>query len=455
MNDQELALWLRLHGGEVGRKDNERQVQARDEYGRTVGEPRTVVDSTTIEAADGATITLRRREVPTGMGPHIEEGEPYARVAETPPDKTRAAQRTPAQTRADEAAALAQEQKNQQAELERREREWNQSSGDPRASGLPETHLERAEREAKAANDARQREATNAQIEASRASTAAATARITQDQAELGYRRENDAANRGLTERQIAEQERAGAYTRSKPDFLNQADTKTPYVGRYDPTSGQIVYDSNPNYDAVKAAAEERRAELASQVQVGTLNLAQAKQAYEQWFEGNVRTPLMLAQEARAKAEEQRQALEAEERRRQFAADYRLRKATLGETAAQRATSAEISLLPYRSGPTWGADISSAINSLAGGGKMDANAAAGIHFSDSSFAFSRPDFKQIAKDAAKAALSGLTDYRPSDDSFATGDYTNVPQVNLSGMPQYSYSPVSLPEPSAGAALPPE
>ena len=165
-----------------------------------------------------------------------------------------------------------------------------------------------------------------------------------------------------------------------------------------------------------------------------TIPTASVPQAHSQWYDTNVKTPLLLAQEARDKAAEQRAALDAEERRRQFAANFRLQKAELGQRAGEAAMQAEQSLLPYRVGPTEAAEMSAAINSLAAGGRMDTNAAAGINFTPGAFQFDAPDFKKIAKQAASAALSGLTDYRPSGESYSTADYSGVPAVNLGGAP---------------------
>jgi hypothetical protein len=350
-------------------------------------------------------------------------------------------ERTAEQQRADAATATSTENKNTQEVRDNNERSWNQQN-DP--DHLPETHLEKAERKAKQLQADR---AEEARIAAQKATATAEENRTREAAANRAEQARQANQSAGLTQQQIDEQRRQNEFTRNKPEFLT-GDSKNPYTQVYNPATNSIDVLDNPNFDAVKDAAEQRRLELASQVQSGQLQLEAAKQQYTQWFDTNVKTPLMLSQEARAKAEEQRQALEAEERRRQFAADFGLRKATLGQAAGQDAAQNEISLLPYRSGPTWGADISSAINSLAGGGSLENDASAGIHFSDSSFSFQRPDFKQIAKDAAKAALSGLTDYRPSDDKFATGDYSGVPAVNLSGAPApYTFNP-------SGAALPP-
>lgn len=439
MNEEELQRWLKMHGGYAGQKQNERTIAAsEDRAGRTTPAQR-VVDSITYEAGDGATITVKQREAPAAgsMGPSLAETDAiYERVGETPPDKTRlAAQRTPEQVRNDSAVASKNEEELAKAQRERDERWWNQNKKDEGGSGLPETHLERAERVAREQQAERLREAEQRQ-------KAESDARMQAQKDDTEERRQtrlqgiqDKAADRNLTQQQIDIQRENAERAAKKPDFLNQADSKTKQIARYDPVSGGIVYSDNPNYDAVKAAAEEKRAELASQIASRDIDLREATARYTQWFETNVKTPLMLAEEARAKAAEQRAALDAEERRRQFSADFGLRKATLGESASQRATNAEISLLPYRAGPTEAAEMSSAINSLAAGGKINGpDAGAGVHFTPGAFQFNAPDFAGIAKKAASQVLSGLTDYRPSKEQYATADYSGVPKVNLSGAP---------------------
>jgi hypothetical protein len=396
-------------------------------------------------------------------------------IQDEPPKPNTATPRTPEQTTADKAVAAQQQIKERQMSEEEREQKWNQVNGPGKTapapdspdypywtggggSGFSETHAQRAEREQKAAQAAEDDRRLQQQAEETRnqnqTGNRLAQARIDSDEKDRAAREREGAAGRALTAAQIGETARHNQSEETKPNFLSDASANNQFVVRYDPKSGQMVQEANPNYDAVKAAAEERRKELSLQIQSGQLDLEGAKQMYTQWFDTNVRAPLMLSEEARSKAAEQRAALDAEERRRQFAADFGLRKASLGEQASGRAVNAEISTLPYRSGPTWGEDISSAINSLGGGGKVSGpDAGAGIHFSDSSFAFDKPDFDAIAKRAAHQVLSGLTDYRPSDQQYATADYSGVPQVNLSNMPTYQYTPVALPPPSPGATQP--
>lgn len=442
LNEEDFQAWLRQHSmgrpGDRGREpyyETQNVQTGEDAAGDpTYGSRRTQVGEK-ITANDGSVIIIRR--TPESGQPGKPDYAVFGYENPKPPEDNR----TPAQTRGDEALATAQEQKNQQAQREANEIDYNSRTPDEFGEAVPETRAQRAERVQKKRDAIKAREVQQQNIAASQASTEATRARITQDAAQNIETGRHNVASEGLTREQIDLQRQ----TANKPTFLSQADDKTQNITSYNPQTGQIESVANPNYDAVKAAAAEKRAELASQIASRQINLEEAKQTYTQWFDTNVKTPLMLAQEMRARAEERRQALDAEERRRQFAASYALQKTTLGQKAGQDAAQNEISLLPYRSGPTWGADISSAINSLAAGGKVGGpDAGAGIHFSDSSFAFDRPDFKAIAAAATKAAIGHLTDYKPSSQQYETGDYSGVPQVNLSGMP--NYVPPATPEP---------
>jgi hypothetical protein len=458
--DADLRAWIALHGL-AGQENNERVVPAYEDRGHTIPATK-VIDSTTITGTDGATITLRRHVPPIGEGQFgPEDPTTYEQVGYTPP-KEKPGQRTPEQTRIDVATATKEEQANALAQREQDERDWNQTHVADGGSGLPETHLERSVRVAKERDQQRQQQQLEIQQAAEARQTAAQEAQVRESAATRAEQAREHDITAGLTQQQITETARHNQAAENKPEFL-PANTNAPYNVRYNPATGQTENIANPNYDAIKAAAEEKRAEIATQIASRNMDLEEAKAAYSQWFDTNVKTPMMMAQEQRARAEERRQALDAEERRRQFAADFGLRKATLGQQAASTAIQAEESLLPYRAGPNEAADMSSAITGLAAGGIVGGpSAAAGVHFQPSDFEFNAPNFKKIAADATKAVLSHLTDYRPSDQAFDVADYSGIPGVNLSGAPAmpgvggYSYpTSTSLPAPSAGAGAPPE
>lgn len=115
MNDEQLAAWLAQHGGEVGRKDNEQDVDDPSDTGpKLQGEKKRqikTIDSTTITAKDGATVTLRRLPGPAGSG-----DIPAYQVTEQTPPKPVSGTRTPEQQTVDAAAAskAAQDQKERE-----------------------------------------------------------------------------------------------------------------------------------------------------------------------------------------------------------------------------------------------------------------------------------------------------------------------------------------------------
>jgi hypothetical protein len=306
------------------------------------------------------------------------------------------------------------ESKTLTQQQEDNERSWNQQQGHGWL-----THAEYAAQEQR-----RQQQAIQQQQE-ERAQRAEVLARENQ-----ARQQQLDQQRLGLDERRFGLEETKA----NQPTFLSQAGTENPYLVRFNPQSGQAEQVANPNFDAVKQEAERVRSMLAVQIQARQVTLDEAKQQYSQWFDQNVKTPLMLSQEARDKAAEQRSALDAEERRRQFAATFGLQKAQLGEQAGESAVRAEESLLPYRAGPTESAEMSSAINSLSHGGSMANDASAGINFTPGAFQFDAPDFKKIAAQAAAAAVGHLSSYKPSSQSYQTADYSNVPAVNTSGAP---------------------
>lgn len=235
-----------------------------------------------------------------------------------------------------------------------------------------------------------------------------------------------------LTVAQQAEERQRQAA--NKPQFLSTADPGNKNIAYFDPTTGQIASTANPNYDAVKVEAEQLQKDLALGIQLNQYTASEAKTKYDQWFQQNVTVPFMAAQEERARAADQRAAMQAEEQRNQFGAQFGLQSAEFGETAGQHAAQNEISLLPYRVGPTFGAEMSSAINSLAAGGKVNGpSASAGINFSPGAFTFKRPDFEGIAAKATAKALSHLTPYKPTAGSFPSVS-GGAPSINFGSAP---------------------
>jgi hypothetical protein len=336
-------------------------------------------------------------------------------------EKTPPAQTPEQKQRTDQEVAEAARKATEEERLAK-EKQANYDQPDSQGRRFYETNQEkatrlRAEDADRRAEEARQQALRTEQRQAENQRLAEETAKgnleVSRGQLTLAQQREQREAN--------------------KPQFLSQFDENNPYAIRYNPETQQVESMANPNFDLVKQESERLRSLLAVQIQARQVNLEEAKQQYQQWYDTNVKIPMAQAQEARDRAAEQRAALDAEERRRQFAANFSLQKGELGQRAGAAAMQAEESLLPYRAGPTESAEMSSAINSLAAGGTLAGpRADAGIHFTPEAFQFNAPDFKGIAKRAAADALKGISSYKPSGEGYSTGDYSGVPAIGSGG-----------------------
>lgn len=265
-----------------------------------------------------------------------------------------------------------------------------------------------------------------------------AQARLDQEATNSGA--SNEVARGQLAVSQASEARQAAAA--NKPTFLSTADPANQNIAQYDPTTGQITATPNPNYDAVKAEADRVQKELTLGIQLNQYSAQEAKTKYDQWFAENVTVPFQAAQEERARAADQRAAMQAEEQRNQFGAQFGLDKAKFGQAAGDDAAKNEIALLPYRVGGNFGPDMSSAVNSLAAGGDVGGpSPSAGIHFSPTDFTYNKPNLAAIAQKATAAALAHLTDYKPTAGSFPSVS-GGVPTPNFSSAPT-STPPIDL------------
>jgi len=324
------------------------------------------------------------------------------------------------------------------AQAEKDQRDWNRTHGpgtvDPvtgepgRGSGLDETHAERTKREFEAQDQAGQQE--------------------TREAARRAELRAIDAQR--LQAEQQAEQNRLA---RDRLDFDKDKDLRpqlagtptdtTRNIGVWDPASQTLRSVENPMYDAAKVEAARLKDQLSTGIALNQITAQQAAQQYKQWWDTNVELPFKQSAEVRARATEQREALAAEDRRKQFASDFSLRQNTLGFNAGDAAVKNEISLLPYRAGPTEAAEMSSAITSLGQGGKIAGpDAGAGINFTPEAFQFDRPDFDKIAQKATKNALKGITKYTP-EGKFSQGDYSGISMPSGQGAPSSTGGGIDL------------
>lgn len=157
MNDEQLAAWLAQHGGEVGRSDNEQEVDDPTDTGpKLAGEKKRqikTIDSTTVTAKDGATVKLRRLPGPAGTGDIpayqvVEQtpAKPASATSQEPPkeepnpnDPTRMRRYNPT-TKAWEDAGV------NQAEVDRRARQATQDQNTAAAQGRADASQTRQDR---------------------------------------------------------------------------------------------------------------------------------------------------------------------------------------------------------------------------------------------------------------------------------------------------------------------
>lgn len=236
------------------------------------------------------------------------------------------------------------------------------------------------------------------------------------------YQRETLGLQREASERADAAARRA-ELSANRPTIVN-ANQKDPYITTMD-VEGNLTSQPNPSYDAALSQYERQKERLSTAIQLGQLDAQQAKMELDRWFTINVDLPFKQSAEARARAAEIRQAQEAEDRRRQFSANYELQRSQAGLNAGQDAVRQELALLPYRAGPKFGEQMSSAINSLAKGTTQ------GINFTSEAFDFKGPNLQKIAQKATARALSSISPAAQAlasgggGPSYATADYSGI------------------------------
>ena len=434
-----VALLHRDHKGFRNKEVEYRQVD-NPNYSREDDPRQTIrVKVTTYYGNDGYSVELVddfRAAPPPDRVPGVPDSEPSYLVSSQgfPDTKPKGDTRTP------EAQAVDSEKD--------RERKWNQS-GQPvngqQPSGFFETHAERREREA---------------VEQKQKDEAAAAQRRIADDARRDAIAQGqlDIANRGADRddrneaRAIDQQAETNALARDryqfdrekydderrKPQFMGSPTDTTRNIAYFNPSTGAVETAPNPMYDEAKVEAQRLKEQLSIGIQLNEITAKQASEQYSRWFKENIEVPYLQSAEARAQAADKRQALDAEERRRQFAAQNSLQRGELGQRAAATAIGAEMDMLPYRVGPTFDTEMGAAINSLGAGGSMDKNASAGINFSPGAFSFDKPDLGKIARDATKNALKNVSTYSPADGDYETASYEgiNLPSAGtFAGAPQ--------------------
>jgi hypothetical protein len=203
--------------------------------------------------------------------------------------------------------------------------------------------------------------------------------------------------------------------------------------------------DRREQQQITAAEAQQRatalREERANAVATGRLTLDAANAEYDRRYKDEVETPLKRSAEQRAveaakRAEDQARferekfqqeqvsSREKETTRRQEA------EAKFSYDAGQDAVSQAMKLLPYRVGPTFGAEFSQALNTLGNGGGA-------VNFTPGAVTFDAPDYASIAEQAAQRAHALF----------------NLPAPAAPGMPAAPAAPAPVAAPGVPVAPP--
>jgi hypothetical protein len=367
MTPEEFSAWLVAHGGEHARQPvNLPGGGSDDPY--SSGSSGTT--ATKVTARDGSTVTLVRTNADDGLGPV----PAYQVVAQSGPKQDTTAERTPTQAAQDSLAT----------ELDR-QRKTNAAAG--RGYYTDEQVEERQ----------RQQATQDRQTEQQREANRLAQARL-----------DADANARALDDQRADSAEARAQQAANRPTIVN-ASPAARRIAQMGP-DGTITSVDNPNYDSSIVAREEAKARaaaerdrLALQIEAGKLTEASAASAYKRWFDENVTLPMQRAQEARARAAEIRAAQQAEDARKQFAANYEKDRQTTALGTGQQMASNFNQNLQYRVGPAFGEQFAKALDSFQPG-------APPAHFTADAFTFKGPSIEEVARKATAQALSTISPY---------------------------------------------
>lgn len=490
MRRSEVEQWLDAHGGQKGEARIEYSLDPNPKYdaSQAAGNPKydqtpkerkkhvtwTAKDGQVLEVIDdysdltGDEKTAKQKSDPGGFSTPegynapdatytpdyqvVQQGPPEAKEDTRPPEK-----------KADDAATAA-------------EKEWNRANGPKpdtsspaydgsnRGSGIYETHTERAARENSTAAGAR---ADNSQARADR--TEARTAKTEAERAKTDKKRVGIEQQRANTEDATAtsnaQSNTLQAQTAAAREAREAKGVNTP-VGSptyADPsfttintTTGEVQIYDNPNYDKARKESEQKRQEIAADIEAGKYNAEVGAQKYKEWYDSNITIPFAQMQERRAQAADTRAAQDMLDKRKAQKAQNDIDRAKIGQEAAATAQENERALLPYRVGDKFASQFAAATDSLAHGGSLNSDASAGIHFTADAFQFKRPDFGEIAKQATKDALKHLTPYDPDKDAPVVANYTGISgptAASLATAPAYSLQPIATPYPGAITSAP--
>lgn len=466
MKRSEVLAWLAEHKGQKGDVQIEYKLEDNPRYDSKIAavqagdydqKPKIRAKHVTWKANDGQELEVVDNSTPgeavdsegNFTGPYNPNYDPeYDVVTKGAPDD-HTDTRSP-EVKAEQQALAAEKEWNRANSPDNPDTKSPAYDGSGRGSGRYESHNERTTRENQENTQKRGDAAEERASQAARSQADTDAIRAANDTARVGIEQ-----GRANTEATVATTNAAAATSQAETAAAREAreakgttqivGTPTyadPNITTINPTTGELGEATNPNYDEARKNSENKRLEIQTAIEAGKYSAEVGAQKYKEWYDVNITLPFAQMKEKRDQAAEARAAQELSDKRKAQKAQNDLDRAKLGQDAAESAQANERSLLPYEVGPKFAGEFADATNSLAHGGTLGTDAAAGIHFTPDAFEYKRPDFKSIAKQATKEALKHLTPYNPDEGAPVVANYTGITMpdaTTMAGAPVYTPS----------------
>lgn len=214
------------------------------------------------------------------------------------------------------------------------------------------------------------------------------------------------------------------------------------YIVQQDPDTGEVKQIPNPNYRPADVGARsaqlqqqaiKKRDDLQQQYQAGLITQDDRDRQWNEWWQSEIEPQRAELARTRSREDLADQIKADAERRTQEEAAR-----SVGTAAVSRATA----LLPYRTGPSFGAEFSGALNTLSGGGGQ-------VNFTPGAFQFDLPNLDQIYEQATARALAGISPYAAQKANAAApqlgAGYDPIAALNQSAYAPGGGTRVTLPD----------
>lgn len=184
-----------------------------------------------------------------------------------------------------------------------------------------------------------------------------------------------------------------------------------PTTQYYDPTTGQVVTQQNPNYlptdpgrmaAQLKQQADSQWQSLQQQVAQGKLSADQAGSQFDRWWSENAEP--MKSSIAMAQATQQSALAQQAAQTNYYNAQAANLPATLAQNASDAAQKNAIAMLPYTTGTGYGQAVGNLMSSMGTGKFPTINPQA----LQNAATFSLPNLQEIGRQGAAAALANIS-----------------------------------------------